>query len=60
MHYGLADKAYLTLPIAVAAAAVAVAVVDMGSPGQCFQGVYKVALRTTSAVPDLVLLGKAD
>lgn len=56
MHYGLADKAYSTLPIAV----VAVAVVDMGSPGQCFQGVYKVALKTTSAVAGLVLLGKAD
>ena len=58
MHYGLADKAYSTLPIAVVA--VAVAVVDMGSLGQCFQGVYKVALKTTSAVAGLVLLGKAD
>lgn len=46
----------MTSPIAV----VAVAVVDMGSPGQCFQGVYKVALKTTSAVAGLVLLGKAD
>lgn len=51
----MVDKAYLTLPIVVV-----VAVVDMDSPGQCFQGVYKVALETTSAAADLVVRGKAD